>query len=113
MSAMSSIFAVDEKDLPWADYRAGADEGAPRIRFKALTGRERGVPPMQYVEYPPGHVDSMHHHETGEVVIITAGELRVGDLVGGPGSAIYVPRDLEYAFESGAEGARFFRIVVP
>ena len=36
-----------------------------------------------------------------------------GDPVGGPGSAVYVPKDTPYAIHSGEKGVRFFRIVAP
>ena len=41
---MASIFQVDEKDVPWVEYR-----GSDSIRFKALSHLGTDVP-------------SMHHH---------------------------------------------------
>ena len=109
---MASIFRVDEKDVPWVEYR-----GADSIRFKALSNLGTEVPSMQYVEYAPGYVDPVHSHDTGEWLIVTAGELRMGDDDGeplsGPGSAVYVPKDTPYAIHSGEQGVRFFRIVAP
>ena len=57
----------------------------------------------------------MHSHDTGEWLIVTAGELRMddGEAVSGPGSAVYVPKDTPYAIHSGEQGVRFFRIVAP
>ena len=109
---MASIFRVDEKDVPWVEYH-----GSDSIRFKALSHLGTDVPSMQYVEYAPGYVDPVHSHDTGEWLIVTAGELRMsnddGDPVGGPGSAVYVPKDTPYAIHSGEKGVRFFRIVAP
>ncbi len=68
---------------------------------------------MQYVEYAPGHADSVHSHDEGEVFLITAGSVSVGDEVSGPGSIIYIPPGVEYAMQGGDEGVRFFRMVVP
>ena len=111
---MGSIFQVDEKDIPWAEFRDdAAGQGSPRIRFKALNARHDDVPPMQYVEYPPGHEDPVHSHETGEVFIVTAGEFHLAGISSGAGAAVYVPRGTEYSLRSGDEGVRFFRIVVP
>jgi len=109
---MASIFRVDEKDVPWVEYH-----GSDSIRFKALSHLGTDVPSMQYVEYAPGYVDPVHSHDTGEWLIVTAGELRMsnddGDPVGGPGSAVYVPKGTPYAIHSGEKGVRFFRIVAP
>jgi quercetin dioxygenase-like cupin family protein len=106
---MASIVRVDEKDLPWAEF-----EGTPpgRIRFKTINPRGGAAPPVQYVEYAPGHADRVHSHDEGEVFFITAGEVSVGGTVSGPGSVIYVPPGVEYAMRGGDEGVRFFRIVV-
>ena len=105
---MAAIVRVDEHDLPWSDY-TGSPVG--QVRFKAITPRGSGAPPVQYVEYAPGHHDGVHSHEEDEVFFITAGEVRVGDTVNGPGSVVYIPRATEYAMLAGADGVRFFRIV--
>ena len=68
---------------------------------------------MQYVEYAPGHADSVHRHDTGEVFVVTQGSFELGDTVSGAGAVVYVPRDTDYALVAGPEGVRFFRIVVP
>jgi quercetin dioxygenase-like cupin family protein len=111
---VAKIFQVDENDIPWAEY-ADAAEGqeSVTVRYKALTARGGDTPPMQYVDYAPGHVDPVHSHNTGEVLIITRGELQLSETVSGPGSAVFIPRNTEYSIRSGAEGVRFFRIVVP
>jgi quercetin dioxygenase-like cupin family protein len=111
---MAQIFQVDENDIPWADYGDIApNQARTAIRVKPLTPRRTDVPSMQYVDYAPGHEDAIHSHETGEVMIVTAGSLQLGDTISGPGSAVYVPKDTAYAIRSGEEGVRFFRIVVP
>ncbi len=106
---MDGIFQIDEHDLPWAEYDSG---GEVPIRFKALTADTAGVPPVQYVEYPPRHTDPVHKHSTGEVVVVTSGELWVGETRNGAGSVLFVAKGTDYAFRSGDDGARFFRIVV-
>jgi quercetin dioxygenase-like cupin family protein len=111
---MAQIFQVDENDIPWADYGDVAEnQTRASIRFKPLTPRRPDVPPMQYVDYAPGHEDAVHSHETGEVMIVIEGTLQLGDTISGPGSAVYVPKETEYAIRSGDQGVRFFRIVVP
>lgn len=110
----AAIFRVDENALPWIDYRGSADpDGNVGVRVKALTVHERGVPPMQYVEYAPGHTDPVHSHDTDEVFIVSEGELWLADAASGPGSVVFIRRDTEYAVRGGAEGVRFFRIVIP
>ena len=110
---MSGIFRVDEHDLPWFEYgEATGPDGGAAIKVKGLTVRHPEVPPVQYIEYAPGHTDPVHSHDTGEVFVIVAGELFVNDERSGPGSIVFVPRDVEYAVRAGATGVRYFRVVV-
>jgi hypothetical protein len=46
-------------------------------------------------------------------MIVIAGSLHLGEATSGPGSAVYVPKDTDYAIRAGDEGVRYFRIVVP
>jgi quercetin dioxygenase-like cupin family protein len=111
---MADIFRVAENDLPWVEYKESVDaDGRAGVRVKALTVRERGVPPMQYVEYAPGHADPIHSHETDEVFIVVQGDLWLEDAPNGPGSVVFIPRATEYSVRAGDEGARFFRVVFP
>ena len=111
---MGSIVHIDTGGIPWADYAVDDRAGPPPVRVKALSQRSGGgTPPMQYVEYAPGHADRVHSHDEGEVFIVTAGELRLGDRVSGPGSVVYIPKGTEYAMQSGDDGLTFYRIVVP
>lgn len=111
---MPEIFQVDEHDIPWSEYGgAGEGQAGASIRYKPLTFPRTDVPSMQYIDYAPGHEDPVHRHDTGEVMIVIAGSLQLGDTTSGPGSAVYVPRDTDYAIRAGEEGVRYFRIVVP
>jgi quercetin dioxygenase-like cupin family protein len=111
---MTAIFRVDENDMPWMEYQASADrDGRVGVRVKALTLNERDVPPMQYVEYAAGHTDPIHSHDTDEVFIVISGELWLEDASSGPGSVVFIPRDTQYSVRGGADGARFFRVVIP
>ena len=109
---MGAIFRVNENDVPWAEYApsAGDNDGA-QIRYKALTVDHRDVPPVQYVEYAPGHADPVHSHETGEFLVVTDGTLWLENEESGPGSIVFIPRDTRYSVRGGDEGVRFFRIV--
>jgi mannose-6-phosphate isomerase-like protein (cupin superfamily) len=107
---MASIVRVDENELPWADY-TGVAPGL--VRFKTIAGRGDAAPPTTFVEYAPGHEDGVHSHDEGEVFVITAGEVTVGETVNGPGTIVYIPSGVEYSMRSGDDGVRFFRIVVP
>jgi quercetin dioxygenase-like cupin family protein len=72
-----------------------------------------GVPPVQYVEYAAGHVDPVHSHDTDEFFIVVDGELWLDDdNENGPGSVVFIPRHTEYAVRAGANGVRYYRVVV-
>ena len=110
---MTDIFQLNQDSVPWSDYRDPKRADAPvSIRFKALTRNAEGVPPVQYIEYLAGHTDSVHSHETGELIFITDGELFVDGAGNGPGSIVFVAANTPYAFRAGDQGARFFRVVV-
>jgi quercetin dioxygenase-like cupin family protein len=110
---VGEIFRVDENDLPWAEYQeAGRSDGRARVRVKALTLNEPDVPPVQFVEYAPGHADPVHSHKTDEFFIVTEGELWLDGSVSGPGSIVFIPRNTEYSVRGGDDGVRYFRVVV-
>jgi quercetin dioxygenase-like cupin family protein len=110
---VGEIFRVDENDLPWAEYEeAGGSNGRAHVRVKALTLDEPDVPPVQFVEYAPGHTDPVHSHKTDEFFIVTDGELWLDGALSGPGSIVFIPRNTEYSVRGGDRGVRYFRIVV-
>jgi quercetin dioxygenase-like cupin family protein len=110
---MGAIVRVDEHDLPWVEYRPDDQGDEPAaVRVKPLTLGQPDAPSAQLVEYAAGHEDPVHHHETGEVMVITGGELWLDGTANGVGSLVYIPRDIDYSLRAGAAGARFFRIVV-
>ena len=110
---MSAIFQVNEKDLPWVDYRESAgDDGDVRIRVKALTTDAANVPPVQFVEYAAGHTDPVHSHKTDEFFIVTEGSLWLDGTENGEGSVVFIPRGTDYAVRAGDKGARYFRVVI-
>jgi quercetin dioxygenase-like cupin family protein len=108
---MADIVFADHNEMPWTAYRPGADGGG--IRFKALFLDEPDAPRIQYIEYPPGHVDPVHSHDEGAVFIVTAGELYLDDVPHGPGSVVFIPTGADYAVRAGdSEPLQYFRIVV-
>jgi quercetin dioxygenase-like cupin family protein len=110
---VGAIFRVNHNDVPWFEYQEALDaNGRPQIRVKALTRREPEVPPVQYVEYAPGHTDPVHSHDTGEFFVVTDGELWLDDVASGAGSVVFIPRDTEYAVRAGTEGVRYYRVVI-
>jgi quercetin dioxygenase-like cupin family protein len=110
---MGDIFQVDANDLPWIEYNEALDaDGRPQIRVKALTMDQPEIPPVQFVEYAPGHTDPVHSHKTDEFFIVTEGSVLLGDVESGVGSIVFVPRDTEYAVRAGDNGARYFRVVL-
>ena len=110
---MSAIFRVDEHDVAWFEYGdATGPDGSAAIKVKGLTVRHPEVPPVQYIQYAPGHTDPVHSHDVGEVFVIVDGDLYVNDERSGAGSIVFVPRDTEYAVRAGEKGVRYFRVVV-
>jgi quercetin dioxygenase-like cupin family protein len=110
---VGDIFQVDANDLPWIEYNEALDaDGRAQIRVKALTMDQPDIPPVQFVEYAPGHTDPMHSHKTDEFFIVTEGSVLLGDVESGAGSVVFVPRNTEYAVRAGDNGARYFRVVV-
>jgi quercetin dioxygenase-like cupin family protein len=113
-SGVPDIFHVNENDVPWMEYEdAGRSNGHAHVRVKALTTNDPGVPPVQYVEYAPGHTDPTHSHKTDEFFIVTDGSLWLDDVESAAGSVVFVPRDTKYAVRGGDQGVRYFRVVVP
>jgi hypothetical protein len=106
------IVQVNEGDVPWSSYvdRGG---GRPAIRYKVLTSGVPDVPPVQYIEYGPGQTDPVHHHATGELFIVTDGELWLHEARTYPGGVVYIPAHTDYSARAGPKGARYFRVVVP
>jgi quercetin dioxygenase-like cupin family protein len=110
---VGDIFQVDANDLPWIEYNEALDaDGRAQIRVKALTMGQPEIPPVQFVEYAPGHTDPMHSHKTDEFFIVTEGSVLLGDVESGAGSVVFVPRNTEYAVRAGDNGATYFRVVV-
>jgi quercetin dioxygenase-like cupin family protein len=111
---VGEIFQVNEHDVPWMDYEEAVDEhGRPQIRVKPLTLNQTGVPPVQYVEYRPGHTDPVHSHKKDEFFIVVEGSIWLDDVENGAGSIVFIPRLTEYAVRAGDAGSRYFRVVVP
>jgi quercetin dioxygenase-like cupin family protein len=98
------IVTADEQAVPWSSY----DEA---IRYKALTSGLDGVPGVGYIEYAPGHSDSVHHHKVAELFIVDSGEMWLSDERYGPGSVVFIPANTDYAVRAGDEGVRYFRVV--
>jgi quercetin dioxygenase-like cupin family protein len=113
VSGVSAIFRINANDLPWVEYRESADdEGKAQIRVKALTTATPNVPPVQFVEYAPGHTDPVHRHKTDEFFIVTEGSLWLEDTENSVGSVVFIPRGTDYAVRAGDAGARYFRVVI-
>jgi hypothetical protein len=111
---VGAIFRIDEHDIAWSEYDgSGRSDAGANIKFKALTWRDREVPDVYFIEYASGYADPTHQHDTGEVLVVTDGELWVNDERNGPGSIVFIPRETDYAVRGGEQGARFFRVVVP
>jgi len=49
----------------------------------------------------------IHSHSEDEVIFVTAGAIRLGNAVHGPGSALFVAANTNYGFSTGPEGLTF------
>jgi quercetin dioxygenase-like cupin family protein len=113
VSGVSAIFRINPNDLPWVEYQESADDrGKAQIRVKALTMATSDVPPVQFVEYAPGHTDAVHRHQTDEFFIVTEGSLWLEGIENPEGSVVFIPRDTDYAVRAGDKGARYYRVVI-
>lgn len=50
---------------------------------------------------------AVHSHSEDEVIFVTAGSIRLGNAVHGPGAALFVAADTNYGFSTGPEGLTF------
>ncbi len=112
---MADIAFFDQDAIEWAgvpdDWEGKVSEGAPDLRFKALTPIAAGIPNVQFVEYDPGHNEKPHSHAEGEVFYVLDGELSIGSQVLRAGAGAFVPRDTVYGpLVAGSEGVRFLRV---
>jgi quercetin dioxygenase-like cupin family protein len=108
----STIVQVDPTTLDWQQYISRNPNDPPgAVRYKSVVARDDGAPGVNLVEYAPGHTDPVHHHDCGELMVILRGSILLDGVTNGPGSAIYIAADVDYAFEAGDDGATFYRIV--
>ena len=66
---------------------------------------ENRFPPMR--EAPADRQAGVHSHEEDEIIFITAGQMRLGQKLVGPGTAIAIAADTLYSFLPGPEGLTF------
>lgn len=53
------------------------------------------------------HQIPVHSHSEDEIIFVTAGEMRLGNRLYGPGTAVYIAAHTKYGFRSGPEGLNF------
>lgn len=81
---------------PGRDTRVFADGTCERCRlFLLLTGRD-----FEYVSSP-------HSHSADEILFVLRGEIRFGRQAVGPGQAVAISANRQYAFRSGPAGFAF------
>jgi mannose-6-phosphate isomerase-like protein (cupin superfamily) len=107
---MAAIFQVNQDDVAWHEYTS--DRGPEAIRYKAITAGVRDVPPVQFLEYGPGHTDPVHQHDVGEFFIVTSGELWLDESCTRAGGVVFIPPGVDYAVRAGDQGVQYFRVVV-
>lgn len=99
---------VDSKDVPWTEVIA-QQHGERRVsvheKFLEWT-RERMV---VWGRYDPGVVIERHGHASDHLVLVTEGELTVGDRVCGPGTLLVLEQGAVFGpLIAGPEGAMLF-----
>jgi len=64
---------------------------------------------------PPGDKAGIHSHSEDEIIFVTRGEIRLGQRLYGPGTALAVAADTLYSFTAGPHGLHFvnFRAKMP
>ena len=55
----------------------------------------------------PGDTTGVHSHSEDEIIFVTSGEMRLGQKLYGPGTALAVAADTLYSFTAGPHGLRF------
>ncbi|MGD9999403.1 MAG: hypothetical protein AB7N61_27690 [Acidimicrobiia bacterium] len=64
-------------------------------------------PQLFEVRFPPGAAAAPHAHDTDEIIVVTAGEIRFGKQTYGVGSSVMIPKMTLYSFQAGPEGLTF------
>lgn len=87
------------------------DSGCPTCELWLHENQFRSSGPMSAEEEKRG----AHSHEQDEIIFVTEGQIKLGNRLFGPGSAIAVDANTMYYFRSGPEGLSFinFRAQTP
>lgn len=102
------LSAVQWQDVP-ATWAGKAASGQPKVRFKAFTTGDPGVPDGQLIEYEAGHVEAEHSHEEGELYYLLTGDLTVQEVSVGPGMLVCISAGTRYSNRT-QDGCSFIRL---
>jgi quercetin dioxygenase-like cupin family protein len=102
------LSAVQWQDVP-ATWAGKAASGQPKVRFKAFTTGDPGVPNGQLIEYEAGHVEAEHSHEEGELYYLLPGDLTVQEVSVGPGMLVCISAGTRYSNRT-QDGCSFIRL---
>lgn len=88
-----------------------ADSGCPTCDVWLHENRFPGALPMSEEEKARG----VHSHTEDEIIFVTGGQMRLGNKLVGPGTALAIAADTLYSFTPGPDGLSFvnFRASMP
>ncbi len=108
---MGRVLTRKLDEMPWGQPSASSfdKERGTRIHIKFLG--ERGTGPwVLWTRYEPNHIQPAHSHDEDEVIYVMEGQVRVGETLCGPGTAIFVEKNTRYGpLVAGPLGVVFLR----
>lgn len=110
---MAKITVVNANEIPWKDGATHYVEDGKDFKVQSRFPIAHFENSLYFgsAKYLPNLRVEPHWHPCNEILYITAGELRVGDTVYTPGTAISVPEGTVYGpLVAGPNGAEFLTI---
>lgn len=102
------------------DYRAApADRAGEGISIRWVVGKPEGAPnfAMRIIEFEAGSVFAAHQHPYEHEIFVVEGEGMVegpgGEIMMGPGTAIFIPADEVHGYRNTGNGPLRFICVIP
>jgi quercetin dioxygenase-like cupin family protein len=102
------LSAIEWQDVP-ATWAGKAGPGEPKVRFKAFTTGDSGMPNGQLIEYEAGHTEAEHSHDEGELYYMLTGDLTIQSLSVGPGVLVCISAGTRYSNRT-EDGCSFIRL---
>jgi hypothetical protein len=97
---MTKLKIVAESDTTW-------DERLPGVQQRVYHQAGDSTPELFEVWVHGEFETPQHAHTEDEIIYILEGNMRLGAKVCEPGTALHIPKDSLYRFQTGPEGCRF------